>query len=200
MKICFIVQLGNTNRVFRHKYGDIGDYKKKSKPFYYTLHKISWSSTTKLETDIELIRVILFPHISPSSPLRHEMNVMINFFPPWLFFGYCQRKVFSMIKVWGSSFVSPLGGARRLWIASSGGEQHILLAQAFPQERLHARGGGGEGSSLWITGEAPSSLPNEVESNSGWTVQQLTPALRSTLVTPDIISAHLHTCEMNLHQ
>lgn len=101
MKISFIVQLGNTNRVFRHKYGDIRDYqkKKKSKPFYYTLHKISRSSTTKLETDIELIRVILFPHISPSSPLRYEMNVMINFFPPWLFFGYCQRKVFSMIKV-----------------------------------------------------------------------------------------------------
>lgn len=61
MKISFIVKLGNTNRVFRHKYGDIRDYKKKkSKPFYYTLHKISRSSTTKLETDIELIRVILY--------------------------------------------------------------------------------------------------------------------------------------------
>lgn len=105
MKISFIVQLGNTNRVFRHKYGDTRDYqKKKSKLFYYTLHKISRSSTTKLETDIELIRVILFPHISPSSPLRHEMNVMINFFLR----GYSLVIVREKCSQWSKSEALPL--------------------------------------------------------------------------------------------
>lgn len=40
MKICFIVQLGNTNRVFRHKYGDIGDYKKNRN--HFTTHCIKF--------------------------------------------------------------------------------------------------------------------------------------------------------------
>lgn len=102
-----------------------------------------------------------------------------------------------MTSVWGSSFVSPPGGASTL-LLSSKGEQHMLPAQAFPQARLQASGGGRDGSSLWTSGEAsPPSLPAEdaeqQEANSGWTVQQVTPTLFNTLVTPDIRSAHLDT-------
>lgn len=41
MKISFIVKLGNTNRVFRHKYGDIRDYKKKNLN-HFTTHCIKF--------------------------------------------------------------------------------------------------------------------------------------------------------------
>lgn len=101
------------------------------------------------------------------------------------------RKVFSMTNVWGSSFVSPAGGTCRILLSSSKGEQHILPAQAFVQARLQARRRGREGSSTWTTGEASRGEEPEQEANSGWTVQQFTPTLCSTLVTSDIKSAHL---------
>lgn len=97
------------------------------------------------------------------------------------------RKVFSMTNVRCSSFVSPAGGVSRILLSSSKGEQHILSAQAFGQAKLQARRWGMKGSSTGTTGEAS----QEQEANSGWTVQQFTPTLRSTLVTPDIKSAHL---------
>lgn len=87
------------------------------------------------------------------------------------------RKVFSRTNV-----VSPAGGASRILLSSSTGEQHILPSQAFVQARLQARRRGREAS----LGEAP-----EQEANSGWMVQQFTPTLRSTLVTLDIRSVHL---------
>lgn len=85
---------------------------------------------------------------------------------------------------------------------SPGGLQHILEAQASPQARLQVGTGGREGSSFWVTGVAPPWLPAddaEQVANSGCTVQQLTPTLFSTLVTPNIRSAHLDTCEITLH-
>lgn len=101
-----------------------------------------------------------------------------------------------MTSVWGSSFVSPAGGATTPLVSSSSGEQHMLPAQASPQARLQTERGGREGSSLWTTGVV--SLPEdpEEEANSGCTVQQLTPTLCSTLVTPDITSVHLDICKM----
>lgn len=91
----------------------------------------------------------------------------INYFFSRIF---SQRKVFSMTSVWGSSFVSSAGGASMLLVSSSNREQHIFLAQAFPQARLQVRKGGREGSTLCTTGEASPSLPAEdpeQEANSG---------------------------------
>lgn len=72
------------------------------------------------------------------------------------------RKVFSRTNV-----VSPAGGASRILLSSSKGEQHILPSQAFVQARLQARRRGREGSSLWTTGEASLGEDPEQEANSG---------------------------------
>lgn len=78
--------------------------------------------------------------------------------------------MFSRTRAKGSSFVSPVGGFLILWISSSGGEQHMLPAQAFPQARLQAGRARGDGSSLWMMGEASPRLFEEApahEVNSG---------------------------------
>lgn len=98
-------------------------------------------------------------------------------------------KLFLWISGWGSSVDSLAEGCRSVWVSSRKEEQHMNSAQAF----LQARRQGGEGSSMWATAEASQEEEPEQEINSGWTVQQFTPTLCSTLVTPDIRSAHLWT-------
>ncbi|TNN44428.1 hypothetical protein EYF80_045382 [Liparis tanakae] len=87
--------------------------------------------------------------------------------------------------------------SQRLPVDGAGGASGPVSSSFFSSSRarLQVRRGGREGSSLWMTAEASPSLPAEdpqQEANSGWTVQQLTPTLCSTLVTPAIRSAHLH--------
>lgn len=98
-------------------------------------------------------------------------------------------KVFLKISDWGSSVVSLAEGGSSVWVSSPKEEQHMNSSQAFLQPTRQGR----EGSSMWATVEASQEEEPEQEINSGWTVQQFTPTLCSTSVTPDIRSAHLWT-------
>lgn len=97
-------------------------------------------------------------------------------------------KVFLRISGWGSSLVSLAEGGGSVWVSSPKEEQHMNSVQAFLQASRQGR----EASPMWATVASHEEEP-EQEINSGWTVQQFTPTLRSTFVTPDIRSAHLWT-------
>lgn len=100
-----------------------------------------------------------------------------------------------MISVWGSSIASWAGGGERVCVSSCNEERHMNPAQVLPQARTQGwlRSSTSATAEDWQEGEA------EQAANSGWMVQQFTPTLCSTFVTPDIRSAHLWTkCCCNL--